>query len=167
MSFELGEGEIAIGIGIERRRASVAASLCDALCGSGAQHFPEGIQGTGGRTACPAKPLRRSMGPGRRRKQNESMSPAEAQEAGFAFLSRPRPRCLPWGLPPYGRPVAPRRGALQKASAVRLEGGRLALRSRFGEEWAPGRRAHMEQLNCSAVVFARCKRPTRNIQGIR
>ena len=56
---------IAIGIGIERRRASVAASLCDALCGAGAQRFQEGIQGAGARPACPAKPLRRSMGPGR------------------------------------------------------------------------------------------------------
>ena len=49
----MGAGEIAIeiAIGIERERASVAASLCDALCGSGAQSFPEGIQGAGGRTA--------------------------------------------------------------------------------------------------------------------
>ena len=151
------------------------------------------------------------------------MSPAEAQEAGFAFLSRPRPRCLPWGLPPCARQIAPRRGALQKpgrnpaepypaaeagrppaqrkcplgnaglrtriiresaprsgaateeASAFPLEGGRLALRSRFGEAWAPGRRAQNEnhpiwssstapQLSSLA---ARGQHGISNIQGIR
>ena len=61
--------------------------------------------------------------------------------------------------------ATPWRATEEKPDAFHLEGGRLALRSRFGEAWAPaagrlfrGRQSYMEHLNCSAVVFAHCKR---------
>ena len=71
------------------------------------------------------------------------MSPAEArrlaclhQSPFSSFLVLVLAACL--GLPSYARSIAPRRGALQKApDALHMEGERLALRSRFGEAWAP------------------------------
>ena len=56
-----------------------------------------------------------------------------------SFASRPRPRCLLWGLPPYARPIAPRRGALQKRrnDSGWSSAGSAGLRTRIIRESAP------------------------------